>query len=149
MTTLVTERQKQLESFLGCVGKEVVIEPPFNVDYGCNLSIGDRLYANFNFTVLDSALVTIGDRAMIGPNVGIYCATHETEVESRRQNIEYAKEVTIGDDCWIGGNVVILPGVHIGQGCTIGASSVVTKDVPAWSVAVGSPARVVKKVAPA
>jgi len=85
---------------------------------------------------------------MLGPTVSIFAATHETEVQSRRDNIEYARAVTIGDDCWIGGNTVILPGVTIGKGCTVGAGSVVTRDIPPFSVAVGSPARVVKKVTP-
>jgi acetyltransferase-like isoleucine patch superfamily enzyme len=99
-----------------------------------------------SFLILDCSLVTIGKRVMIGPNVSIFAATHETGVQNRRDFVEYADEVVIGDDCWIGGHVVILPGVTIGKGCTIGASSVVTKDIPAWSVAIGSPARVVKKV---
>jgi acetyltransferase-like isoleucine patch superfamily enzyme len=99
-------------------------------------------------TILDCALVTIGDRVLFGPNVSIYTATHETDIQSRRDNIEYAKPITIGNDCWIGGNVVVLPGVNIGKGCTIGSGSVVTKDIPDWSVAVGSPARVIKKVDP-
>lgn len=83
---------------------------------------------------------------MFGPGVNIYTATHETEVQSRRQDIEFAKEVKIGNDCWIGGCALILPGVTIGDGCTIGAGSVVTHDIPPFSVAVGSPARVIKKV---
>ena len=132
----------------GRIGKDVVIEPPFTVEYGCNTTIGAGSYANFNLCILDCALVTIGDRVMFGPGVSILTATHETEVQSRRDNIEYAKEITIGDDCWIGGHVVILPGVHIGEGCTIAASSVVTKDIPPWSVAMGSPARVKKQVTP-
>lgn len=98
--------------------------------------------------ILDCGIVTIGDRVMFGPFVSIFAATHETEVQSRRDNIEYAREVKIGDDCWICGHVTILPGVTIGEGCTIGSNSVVTRDVPAWSVAMGSPARVVKKVTP-
>lgn len=85
---------------------------------------------------------------MIGPSVSILAATHETEVQSRRDNIEYARPVTIGNDCWIGGNVVLLAGVTIGNGCTIGAGAVVTKDIPPFSVAVGSPAKVVRKVTP-
>ncbi len=102
---------------------------------------------------------------MLGPGVGIYAATHEVEVQSRRSNVEYTRPVTIGADCWIGANAVILPGVTIGKGilrgreslginadnapgCTIGASSVVTRDIPDWSVAMGSPAKVVKKVTP-
>lgn len=85
---------------------------------------------------------------MFGPFVSIYAAAHETEIQSRRDYIEFAREVTIGDDCWIGGNVIILPGVTIGKGCTIGAGSVVTKNIPDYSVAIGSPAKVVKKVKP-
>ncbi|KAF5556275.1 hypothetical protein FNAPI_5798 [Fusarium napiforme] len=146
---ITKRRAEMLKSFLGHVADdEVFIEPPFRVDYGPNMSVGKRFYANFNLTVLDSAIVTIGDRVMIGPNVMISTATHETEVASRRACIEYAYPINIGDDCWIGGGVTILPGVTIGEGCTIGAGSIVTRDIPAWSVAVGSPARVVKKVQP-
>ncbi|CVK97586.1 related to E.coli galactoside O-acetyltransferase [Fusarium mangiferae] len=146
---ITKKRAEMLKSFLGHVeDDEVFIEPPFRVDYGPNMSVGKRFYANFNLTVLDSAIVTIGDRVMIGPNVMISTATHETEVASRRACIEYAYPINIGDDCWIGGGVTILPGVTIGEGCTIGAGSIVTRDIPAWSVAVGSPARVVKKVQP-
>lgn len=137
----------QTEIF-GRVGSNVTIEPPFLLEYGCNTAMGDGVYANFNLCILDCALVSIGDRVMFGPGVSIMTATHETEVQSRRDNIEYAKPITIGDDCWIGGHVVILPGVTIGQGCTIAASSVVTRDVPPWSVAMGSPARVRKQVSP-
>lgn len=127
---------------------EIVIDPPFSIDYGCNISIGKRFYANFNLTILDCAIVTIGDRVAFGPNVSIFAATHETEVASRRQNIEFAKPVTIGDDCWIGGHVVVLPGVTIGEGCTIAAGAIVSKDIPPWSVAAGMPAKVVKTVQP-
>jgi acetyltransferase-like isoleucine patch superfamily enzyme len=146
--SLHAARLSMLRGFVGYVGDGVFIEPPFRVDYGCNIRLGHRFYANFNLTILDCAIVTIGERVMLGPNVSLLAATHETEVQSRRDNIEYAKPITIGDDCWIGGHVVVLPGVTIGKGCTIGAGSVVTKDVPAWSVAVGTPARVVKKVKP-
>lgn len=146
---LAAERLKMLKSIIGRVGDdEVFIEPPFNIDYGCNISLGKRFYANFNLTILDCSLVTIGDRCMFGPNVSIFAATHEAEVQSRRDNIEYGRPVVVGDDCWIGGNVVILPGVTIGRGCTIGAMSVVTKDIPEFSVAMGQPAKVVKKVQP-
>ena len=144
---LASERLKILQSIIGRLGDdEVFIEPPFNIDYGCNISLGKRFYANFNLTILDCSLVTIGDRCMFGPNVSIFAATHESEVQSRRDNIASGRPVVVGDDCWIGGNVVILPGVTIGRGCTIGAMSVVTKDVPEFSVAMGQPARVVKKV---
>lgn len=136
-----------LQGIIGHLGDdEIFIEPPFNIDYGCNISLGARFYANFNLTILDCSLVTIGNRCMFGPNVSIFAATHEAEVQSRRDNVEYGRPVVIGDDCWIGGNVVILPGVTIGRGCTIGAMSVVSRDVPEFSVAMGQPARVVKRV---
>lgn len=146
--SVAADRIVKLREIAGHVGEDVFIEPPFRVDYGCNISFGDRFYANFNLTILDCGIVTIGKTVMFGPNVSIMAATHETEVQSRRDNIEYAKPVVIGDDCWIGGHVVILPGVTIGRGCTIAASAVVTKDIPDWSVAMGTPARVVKKVTP-
>ena len=92
--------------------------------------------------------MTIGKRVQFGPSVSLYAATHETGVQSRRDFVEYAKPITIGDDCWIGGNTTIMPGVTIGKGCTIGAGSVVTRDIPEFSVAIGSPAKVVKKVDP-
>lgn len=98
--------------------------------------------------ILDCGLVRIGHRVMFGPYVSIFAATHEVEVQSRRDYIEYAGPVVIGDDCWVGGNVTIMPGVTIGKGCTIGAGSVVTRSIPDFSVAIGSPAKVVKKVAP-
>jgi acetyltransferase-like isoleucine patch superfamily enzyme len=136
-----------LKEILGHVADDnPFIEPPFAIDYGCNISIGRGFYSNFNLTILDCGLVTIGDRVLFGPNVSIFAATHETEVQSRRDGVEFARPVTIGDDCWIGGHVVILPGVNIGKGVTIAAGSVVTKDVEDWSVAMGTPARVVKKV---
>ena len=142
-------RYKMLTEVIGHIGdEEICIDPPFFIDYGCNISIGKRFYANFNLTILDCALITIGDRVMIGPNVSIFAATHETEVPSRREDIEYTKPVVIGNDCWIGGHAVILPGVTIGKGCTIAASSVVTKDIPDWSIARGSPAKVTGKVTP-
>ncbi|KAJ4286469.1 hypothetical protein N0V90_013169 [Kalmusia sp. IMI 367209] len=94
--TLAAERLERLKSILGHVGTDVFIEPPFSIDYGCNISLGNRFYANFNLTILDCSLVTIGDRVMFGPNVSIFAATHETEVQSRRENIEYGRPVVIG-----------------------------------------------------
>ncbi|KAF7189123.1 putative acetyltransferase [Pseudocercospora fuligena] len=145
---LTEKRQKDLAYILGKIGSDGYIEPPFRIDYGCNISIGKRFYGAFNLTILDCGLVTVGDRVMIGPNVSIFAATHETEVPSRREDVEYTKPVVIGNDCWIGGHAVILPGVTIGKGCTIAASSVVTKDIPDWSIAKGSPAKVTGKVTP-
>jgi len=137
----------KLENIIGHVSdKESFIEAPFRVDYGSNIKLGKRFFANFNCVILDCALVTIGDRVMFGPNVTISTATHETSVASRRVNIEYAKPIVIGDDCWFGSGVQVLPGVTIGEGCTVAAGAVVTKDIPPWSVAMGIPARVVQKV---
>jgi acetyltransferase-like isoleucine patch superfamily enzyme len=106
------------------------------------------LTRHHSLVILDCGIVKIGSRVQFGPFVSIFAATHETSVQSRRDGVEYAISVSIGDDCWIGGNTTIMPGVKIGKGCTIGASSVVTKDIPDFSVAIGSPARVVKKVDP-
>ncbi|KAL3423182.1 galactoside O-acetyltransferase [Phlyctema vagabunda] len=146
--SLSKDREAKLKEMLGSIGSGCYIEPPFFIDYGCNIQMGSGVYSNFNLTILDCGFVTIGDRTMFGPGVSIFAATHETDVQSRRDLLEYAREVIIGDDCWIGGHVVIMPSVTIGNGCTIGGSSVVTKDIPAFSVAIGSPARVVKKVDP-
>ncbi|KAH7128219.1 O-acetyltransferase-like protein [Dendryphion nanum] len=126
--SLAKDRYEMLKTILGKVDDTVFIEPPFAIDYGCNISLGKSFYSNFNLTILDCGIVTIGDRCMFGPNCSIFAATHEVEVQSRRKDVEYAKPVTIGNDCWIGGHVVILPGVTIGDGCTIAASSVVTHD---------------------
>ncbi|KAL2692544.1 hypothetical protein Neosp_002954 [[Neocosmospora] mangrovei] len=144
--SLSAEYTEMLQKVLGKAGEGTWIEPPMTVDYGCNISVGKRFYSNFGLVVLDSALVTIGDRVMFGPSVTIITATHDTDVQSRRDLGEYAKGVTIGDDCWIGSNAIIMPGITIGKGSTIGAGSVVTRDIPEFSVAVGSPAKVIKKL---
>jgi acetyltransferase-like isoleucine patch superfamily enzyme len=101
---------------------------------------------NCSTVILDCAIVTIGDRTKFGPGVSIFAATHPTAVQGRRDGIDYSRGVKIGNDCWIGGNTVILPGVTIGDGVTVGASSVVTKSIPPYSIAVGSPVRVIKTV---
>ncbi|KAL1988221.1 hypothetical protein VTN96DRAFT_196 [Rasamsonia emersonii] len=140
------ERERLLRTILGKVGTSPVIEPPFNFQYGCNITLGDRFYANVNLRIVDSAQVTIGDRVMIGPDVKIVTDTHDKDIESRRNGIVYARPISIGDDCWIGVGATILPGVSIGKGCTIGAGAVVTRDIPPFSVAWGVPARVVGQV---
>jgi len=96
--------------------------------------------------ILDCAHVTIGDRVLFATGVSLITATHETSLKSRREGVEYAEPIEIGDDCWLGANVTVLPGVKIGKGCTIGAGAVVSKDIPDYSVAVGVPAKVIKKV---
>ena len=144
--TLVKERNEKLQQILGKCDEDTFIIQPFFCDYGRHIRVGKRFFANFNFVVLDEALVTIGDDCFIGPNVSIYTACHSTNVEERNTRCEWAKPVTIGNNCWIGGSVTILPGVTIGEGCTIGAGSVVVKDIPAHSVAVGNPCKVVSYI---
>ena len=139
------ERNELLRGLLGKSDGDTFINQPFYCDYGSNIRVGRRFFANFNFTVLDEALVTIGDDCFIGPNVSIYTACHSTDPVERNSRREWAKPVTIGDNVWIGGSVTILPGVTIGSNVTIGAGSVVVKDIPDGCVAVGNPCRVVKR----
>ena len=131
---------------LGQADADTFINQPFYCDYGKHIRVGKRFFANFCLTVLDEALVTFGDDCFVGPNVSIYTACHSTNPVERNTRQEWAKPVTIGNNVWIGGSVTILAGVTIGDNCTIGAGSVVTRDIPANSVAVGNPARVVKQV---
>ena len=143
--SMLKERNELLRSLLGKSDGDTFINQPFYCDYGSNIRVGRRFFANFNFTVLDEALVTIGDDCFIGPNVSIYTACHSTDPSERNSRREWAKPVTIGDNVWIGGSVTILPGVTIGSNVTIGAGSVVVKDIPDGCVAVGNPCRVVKR----
>ncbi|KAJ3942849.1 uncharacterized protein N0V96_007077 [Colletotrichum fioriniae] len=140
------KKKEILQQLLGKFGEQSFIEAPLSVDYGCNIIFGSKSFANFNLTILDVSLVTIGDRVQIGPNVSIYSAAHDTSILSRMKCEEYGLPVTIEDDCWIGGGTIILAGVTIGSGTTVGAGSIVTKSLPPHSVAVGNPARVIKKV---
>lgn len=134
-----------VHELLGAHKERYFIEPPFRCDYGYNIEIGENFYANYNLSVLDCAKVKIGDNVLIGPNVCITTAGHPIHPLSRCK-YEYALPVTIGDDVWIGANVVINPGVSIGNGCVIGSGSVVTKDIPAYTVAVGNPCRVLRAI---
>ncbi|KAJ5091103.1 hypothetical protein NUU61_005973 [Penicillium alfredii] len=143
---IADKRLELLRKLVGRAGDGTFIEPPFLPDYGCNVIIGRDCFINWNVTILDTSLVVIGDRVQIGTGVGIFTAGHDTSILSRRNSVEFGHPVFIEDDCWIGGNVVILPGVRIGQGSTIGAGSIVTKDIPPFSVAVGSPCRVRKTI---
>lgn len=122
------------------------VNPPFYCDYGKNIEVGKNFFANYNCTILDVAKVRIGDNCQLAPNVSIYTAGHPIHPDTRNTLYEYGIEVTIGDNVWVGGNVVICPGVHIGDNVVIGAGSVVTKDIPAWSVAAGNPCKVIRKI---
>lgn len=140
-------RLKILKNLIGhTADDDFIICQPFFCDYGKQISLGRRFFANFNFTVLDEAKVTIGDDCFIGPNVSIYTACHSTDPVERNTRQEWAEPVTIGNNVWIGGSVTILPGVTIGDDVTIGAGSVVVKDIPSGVVAVGNPCRPVRKI---
>lgn len=138
------ERKVILEELLGNFPNDIIIEPPFYCDYGYNIEIGEQFFSNMNFVILDGAKVTIGKNVFIAPNVSIYTAGHPANVHQRITGLEYAYPVTIGDNVWIGGNVVILPGVTIGKNCVIGGGSVVTKDIPENTIAVGNPCKVLR-----
>ena len=137
-----------LAQVLGQVGEGVDIRPPLRVDYGYNISIGDGSWANYGLTVLDVAPVVIGDDVLIGPNCSLYTAIHPTEPGPRRAKWESSAPITIEDNVWLGGSVVVCPGVTIGENSIIGAGAVVTRDIPANSIAVGNPARVIKDLDP-
>jgi acetyltransferase-like isoleucine patch superfamily enzyme len=122
------------------------VNPPFYCDYGKHIEVGKNFFANYNCTILDVARVVIGDNCQMAPNVAIYTAGHPIHPISRNSTYEYGKEVTIGDNVWIGGNTVICPGVHIGNNVVIGAGSVVTKDIPDWVIAAGNPCSVIRKI---
>jgi len=141
------EREEMIRDILGECGKKVTIASPFYTDYGKNIHVGEHFFANFNFTVLDGGLVEIGDNAFIGPNVSIYATCHPKDAALRNTGIEWGEKVTIGDSVWIGGSVVICPGVTIGDEVVIGAGSVVVRDIPSYSVVAGSPAHSVKSTA--
>ncbi|GAB3214459.1 sugar O-acetyltransferase [Pseudaeromonas pectinilytica] len=128
------------------LGPGSIVSTPFCCEFGSNIRIGTHSYLNFNVTLLDVGPIVIGDNVMIAPNVQIYTATHDEDALLRRSWAVYGKAVTIGDDVWIGGGAIICPGVTIGPRCIIGAGAVVTRDIPADSVAVGNPARVVRQV---
>ncbi len=138
------ERKEILKELFGKCEDDIAIESNFFCDYGYNITAGKGFYINHNCVILDCAPVTFGDKVLIGPNCGFYTAIHPILAEERATLIESAKPITVGSNVWIGGNVTVLPGVTIGDNTVIGAGSVVTKDIPSNSVAVGNPCRVIK-----
>lgn len=135
-----------LHELLGGLGEGTEIRPPIRVDYGRYLTVGSRTFINYNFTALDVAAITIGDDVQIGPNVQLLTPTHPVEPEPRRDKLEAARPIVIGDNVWIGGGAIVLPGVTVGENSVIGAGAVAVRDVPANVVVVGNPARVVKNL---
>lgn len=125
--------------------KNLHLEPPFHCDYGDHIYAGENVFINFDAVILDGAKVTIGANTLIAPGLHLYTARHPLDIEDRRE-WEDCAPVTIGEECWIGGRVTICPGVTIGDRCVIGAGAVVTKDIPADSLAIGNPAKVIRKL---
>lgn len=140
------ERGTIIKEILGKAGDLFTIEQPFMCDYGYNIEIGENFYANHNLVILDANKVTFGDNVFIAPNCSFYTAGHPLDAKTRNKGLEYAKPIKVGNDVWIGGNVVVLPGVTIGDNVVIGAGSIVTKDIPPNSVAVGNPCKVIKQI---
>lgn len=141
-----SKREEIIHRLLGKTGKRFLIEQPFFCDYGYNIEIGENFYANVNCVILDEAKVKFGDNVFIAPNCGFYTAGHPFDVEQRNSGLEYAYPIIIGNNVWIGAQVCVLPGVSIGDNCIIGAGSVVTQSIPANSVAVGNPCRIIRKL---
>lgn len=140
------KRNLLIRSLLGSVKSKFHIEPPFRCDYGYNIEIGDNFFANFNLVILDCARVKIGNNVLIGPDAGIYTAGHPIHYKDRNKELEFALPVTIGDNVWIGGKVIINPGITIGDNSVIGSGSVVTKNIPANVVAAGNPCKVLRDI---
>ncbi|MFD6496213.1 sugar O-acetyltransferase [Streptomyces sp. NPDC059944] len=135
-----------LAELLGSVGEDVDLRPPLYVDYGSNITIGARTFVNYNLTALDVARITIGEDCQLGPNVQLLTPTHPLEPDPRRDKLEAARPITIGDNVWIGGGAIVCPGVTIGDNSVVGAGAVATRDIPANVVAVGNPARPVREL---
>ncbi len=140
------KRRKMIKKLFGKTGEKITIEPNFWCDYGYNISVGENFYMNHNGIILDCAKIEFGDNVFIAPNCGFYTASHPLDAEIRNTGKRFAKPIKIGNNVWIGGNVVVLPGVTIGDNSVIGAGSVVTKDIPANVVAYGNPCKVIKNI---
>ena len=141
------ERSRVLNELFGTT-TDAWIQPPFYCDYGTNITLGRKVFFNFNCVVLDVAPVTIGDHVLFGPAVQIYTAMHPLSASERRSGLESGKPVVIGDDVWVGGGAIVCPGVSIGARSVIGAGSVVTRDIPQDVFAAGNPCRVLRSLRP-
>lgn len=138
--------KKLIKKILGKSGNGTFMNPPFYCDYGSHIEVGNNFFANYNCTILDVAKVKIGNNVLFAPNVSIYTAGHPIHPDSRNTAYEYGIKVTIGDNVWVGGNVVITAGVTIGDNVVIGAGSVVTRDIPDNTVAAGNPCKVIRQI---
>ena len=145
--TEMKKREALLKEMFGAMGEGCYIEPPFHANWGGkHCYFGDYVYANFNLTMVDDGNIYVGDRVMFGPNVVLATPNHPINIRLRAHSLQYNKEIHIGNNVWIGANVVVVPGVTIGDNSVIGAGSVVTKDIPANVVAVGNPCRVLREI---
>ena len=138
-------RQMLLGELLGSLGEDSVVRPPLQVEFGTNLHLGARCFVNVGLVALDAAEIRLGDDVQVGPNVQLLTPTHPVDPDLRRDKWEAARPITIGDNVWLGGGVIVLPGVSIGADTVVGAGAVVTRDLPTGVVAVGNPARVVRR----
>ena len=143
---MTDKKREVLKKLLGKTKENFLIEPSFWCDYGYNIEFEGFVYVNHNSVFLDCAKIKVGANTFIGPNCGFYTAIHPIEAKSRVEGLESAKPITIGQSVWLGGNVIVLPGVTIGDRAVIGAGSVVTKDIPSDVVAVGNPCKVIKNI---
>jgi maltose O-acetyltransferase len=139
-------RGQLLAELLGAIGEDTVIRPPFLCDYGSNIRIGARTFVNFGAIFLDVNPITIGEEVQVATNVQLLTATHPLDPERRRAGWESGRPITIGDGAWLGGGVIVLPGVSIGQNAVIGAGAVVTRDVEPGVVVAGNPARLIRRL---
>ncbi|MCI1217409.1 MAG: sugar O-acetyltransferase [Bifidobacterium crudilactis] len=140
------QQRRILRELLQHVGDGVVIKPNFRCELGCNISIGSNVHINYDCAILDNAPVTLGDNVWIAPKVGLFATNHALDMEERINGACRARPIDIGDGVWLGGHVIVLGGVRIGSGSVVGAGSVVTRDIPENAVAVGNPARVIKRI---
>lgn len=140
----IQARNNKMREIIGIIDGDFLIEQPFLCDYGYNIHIGKNFYSNHNLVILDEAPVVFGNNVFIAPNCGFYTAGHPLDASERNRGLEFARPINVGSNVWIGANVCVLPGVSIGDNCVIGAGSVVVKDIPPFSVAVGNPCKVIK-----
>lgn len=140
------ERRRILTELLGSIGEGTVIRPPFHCDYGSNLRLGARCFLNFGCVALDVTPITLGDDVLLGPTVQLLAATHPTDADARRAKVEAGRPIVVASNVWLGGGVIVCPGVTIGENTVVGAGAVVTRDLPPNVVAVGNPARIVRSL---
>ncbi len=135
-----------IKQMFGKTGENIIVEPSFYCDYGYNIEVGENFYMNHNCVILDCNKVVFGDNVLVGPNCSFYTPLHPMDAETRNTGVEKALPITVGNNVWFGGSVTVLPGVTIGDNAVIGAGSVVTKDIPANTLAVGNPCKVVRNI---